>query len=411
MTTPSDWPVVELGELLSFSNGVNAGKAAYGRGTPFANVLEVINNESLAAGDIPGRVSLPPSVLDRYRVRRGDVLLNRTSETQDEVGLTSVYVDDEPVVFGGFVFRGRPITERLDLDYSKYALRAPAVRRQIISRGQGGIRANVGQRDLKSVLVPVPAEAEQRAIAEALDEISDYIRALKLLIEKKQAVSIGLRRELVAGLSRLPGHDSSWTKRDLASLGSFHKGRGVRRDDVRSLGVPCIRYGELYTAFRDYTANAVSFVDEAVAALAFPLRSGDILFAGSGETKEEIGTCVAYVGPGPAVAGGDQIILRGEGFDAVYLATLLNTPKHAATKARAGQGDAVVHISARALAAMVVDLPPIEEQRAIAKVIRTSDTELLHLRQRLAKASQLKRGMAAQLLSGCVRLPIAEVSA
>lgn len=411
MTVPSDWEMVPLGDLLSFSNGVNAGKAAYGRGTPFVNILEVITNESLTVAGVPGRVSLPSEVLNRYRVKRGDILFNRTSETQDEVGLTSVYLGEEPIVFGGFVFRGRPITNHLDVEFSKYALRATAVRRQIISRGQGGIRANVGQRDLKSVVVPLPSQREQRAIAAVLDDVSVLIRVLGRLIEKQQAVATGIRRALVSGESRLPGYEASWQQHDLASIGTIFKGRGVRRDDVRALGVPCIRYGELYTAFRDYTDSTVSFVDGDVATSAFPLQTGDILFAGSGETKEEIGTCVAYVGPSPAVAGGDQIILRGKGIDAIYLATLLNTPRYAAVKARAGQGDAVVHISARAIASIKVDLPPIDEQRAIADVIRAADRESKQLQLRLEKLTHLKRGIQAELLSGSVRLPDEEVSA
>ena len=56
---PDDWHEFDLGELLSFSNGINADKSAYGRGVPFVNVLEVITHESLSAADIPGRVSLP----------------------------------------------------------------------------------------------------------------------------------------------------------------------------------------------------------------------------------------------------------------------------------------------------------------------------------------------------------------
>lgn len=91
MTARSDWHEYQLGDLITFSNGINADKSAYGRGVPFINVLEVITNEWLRAKDIPGRVTLPNKVFARYRVRRGDILFNRTSETQDEVGLASVY--------------------------------------------------------------------------------------------------------------------------------------------------------------------------------------------------------------------------------------------------------------------------------------------------------------------------------
>jgi type I restriction enzyme, S subunit len=154
MTRPVDvphgWKAFSLGDLFDFSNGVNADRSAYGDGIPFVNVLEVIANEALTDELIPGRIKLPSSLATRYQVRHGDVLFNRTSETQEEVGLASVYIGGGAVVFGGFVFRAQPRTKLLDVAYSKYAMRAHPVREQIMARGQGGIRANIGQRDLKA---------------------------------------------------------------------------------------------------------------------------------------------------------------------------------------------------------------------------------------------------------------------
>ena len=75
-----------------------------------------------------------------------------------------------------------------------------------------------------------------------------------------------------------------------------------------------------------------------IAATAIALNTGDVLFAGSGETRDEIGKCVAYVGPTPAVAGGDVIVLRGNQCNPIYLALLANTPEVIRQKARAGQG-------------------------------------------------------------------------
>lgn len=406
MSMDHDWREFTIDELLALSNGINADKSAYGRGLPFINVLEVITHESMTTSDIPGRVRLPRTTLDRYRVKRGDVLFNRTSETQDEVGLTSVYIGDDPVVFGGFVFRGRPKTADLDIDFSKYAFRAPSVRQQITARGQGGIRANIGQRDLKSVRVSLPGLAEQRAIAHAIEDASALVATLERQIAKKQAIKQGLMQQLLTGRARLPGFTDAWRATTLGKLGAFLKGRGVKRDDVRPAGVACIRYGELYTEFQNYTATARSFVNPDVAATALPIRSGDLLFAGSGETRGEIGMCVAYVGGVPAVAGGDIVVLRGSGFNAIYLATLTNLPFVASQKARAGQGDAVVHISSRALGEIEVAIPSVAEQDAIAEVIVDADREVDALRLRLGKARAIKLGMLQQLLTGQSRLPV-----
>ena len=139
-----------------------------------------------------------------------------------------------------------------------------------------------------------------------------------------------------------------------------------------------------------------------------PIKKGDLLFAGSGETADEIGICVAYVGDEPAYAGGDIIVLRASGQDAVYLAHLLNAPVAARQKARMAQGDAIVHIRGDHLAEVEFHLPPVPEQQAIATVLSDMDAEIEALECRLDKTRALKQGMMQQLLTGSIRLPISE---
>jgi len=253
--------------------------------------------------------------------------------------------------------------------------------------------------------IELPTIVEQLRIVSALRDADDLISTLERLIAKKEAIKQGMMQQLLTGRTRLPGFEDKWITTTFGQLGVILKGRGIKRDDVRTVGTPCIRYGELYTDFVDYTASTRSFVGQEVASTALPIRSGDLLFAGSGETRTEIGICVAYIGDGPAVAGGDILVLRGNTFNSIYLATLANTPVVTNQKARAGQGDAVVHINSRALAAISVSLPPRPEQDAIAKVLVDADQELQSLHERLRKARAIKTGMMQQLLTGRTRLP------
>ena len=194
---PKDWQLVRLSDLMEFKNGVNADKSAYGSGIPFINVLEVITKSHLAQQDIPGKVSLPRMSVESYSIRRGDIVFNRTSETQDEVGLSAVYVGDKTIVFGGFVIRGRPTDNRLDTRYAGYGLRAPLIRSHLIAKGQGVIRANVGQSDLKQVWFALPTIAEQEAIAEALSDADALVESLEQLIAKKRHLKQGAIQELL----------------------------------------------------------------------------------------------------------------------------------------------------------------------------------------------------------------------
>ena len=196
-----------------------------------------------------------------------------------------------------------------------------------------------------------------------------------------------------------------WETRQLAELGRFSKGRGIKREDVSYEGLPCVRYGELYTQYHNYIEEVVSRVPPSVAATALPISTGDLLFAGSGETAEEIGRCAAYLGKEKAYAGGDIIVLTPANQNSTYLGHLMNHSIVAAQKARMAQGDAVVHISTNSLAQVQVELPPIAEQNAIAEVLSNVDGLIGALDALIAKKRAIKKATMQQLLTGKTRLP------
>jgi type I restriction enzyme S subunit len=196
-----------------------------------------------------------------------------------------------------------------------------------------------------------------------------------------------------------------WTIKYLGDIGTFLKGKGVSRDSAQSGSLACVRYGEIYTHHDDYIRTFYSRISKEVAETATPLRKGDLLFAGSGETKEEIGKCVAFVSDEEAYAGGDIVILRPRGMDSLFLGYALNTSEANRQKVSFGQGDAVVHISARALAQILLPVPDVKEQRGIATALSDADTLIESLDCLIAKKCAIKQATMQQLLTGQTRLP------
>lgn len=259
--------------------------------------------------------------------------------------------------------------------------------------------------DIRQFAFRIPIdEAEQHAIGAALSDVDALLTKLDQLIAKKRDLKQAAMQQLLTGRVRLQGFTVRWDDRSLASLGSLLKGRGVTRDQANSGSIACVRYGEIYTMHHDIVRAITSWISPAVAATATRLKRGDILFAGSGETKEEIGKCVAFIDDFEAYAGGDIVILRPRGVDSRFLGYALNTPEVNRQKANFGQGDAVVHISAAALGSVTVRMPPLDEQVAIGAVLADMDTELAALEARREKTRQLKQGMMQALLTGRIRL-------
>jgi type I restriction enzyme S subunit len=253
--------------------------------------------------------------------------------------------------------------------------------------------------------IPLPPTlAEQEAIAGALSDADAWIESLEQLIAKKRQIKQGAMQELLTGKRRLPGFSGKWETKRLGDLGSFLKGSGVRKNEANSGDIPCVRYGEIYTHHNDYIRRFNSSISRDVAETATRLNYGDLLFAGSGETKADIGKCVAYAHNMDAYAGGDIVILRSTKFAPVFMGYYCNTRAIAEQKAARGQGDAVVHISSLALAGVQICVPEIHEQTAIATVLSDMDTEIESLESKLAKASEIKQGMMQELLTGKIRL-------
>lgn len=405
---PSDWQVVPLGSIMDFRNGVNADKAAYGSGVAFINVLEVITKPHLHLADIPGRVALSKATIDSYAVRRGDVLFNRTSETLEEVGLASVFLDDSQVVFGGFVIRGRPSANVLDPTYCGYGLRHPAVRSQLIARGQGAIRANIGQADMRQVFVPLPPIEEQRAIATALSDVDGLLAGLDALIAKKKALKQGAMQQLLTGKQRLPGFKGEWVVRRLGELGSVYG--GLTGKSKADFGTGNARYIPFMNIMQGPIIDTGFLEQVRVGAHESQNRAmkGDLFFNGSSETPEEVGMCSVLREDIP------NLYLNSFSFafrlqkdlktDPMFLSYWFRSPAGRQVIYSSAQGATRYNLAKSNFLRLEVPCPSPEEQTAIAEVLSDMDAELGALEARRAKTALLKQGMMQELLTGRTRL-------
>lgn len=189
-----------------------------------------------------------------------------------------------------------------------------------------------------------------------------------------------------------------WQETRLSELGDIVRGRGLTRADLASHGVPCLRYGEIYTRYGDTTDTLHSFVSPLAAGRATPLRSGDIVFASSGETREDIGKAVAWLGKDRAVVGGDTLILREHGQDPTFLVHVLNSESATRQKIRLGKGYAVVHIHAADLESILIAIPPISIQRRATRLLVSWDKALDALRALRAALERQQRALLARLI-------------
>ena len=88
------------------------------------------------------------------------------------------------------------------------------------------------------------------------------------------------------------------------------RGSGIRRDEITPDGIPCVRYGEIYTVYGIWFDKCVSHTKKDVVKSPKYFEYGDILFAITGESVEEIAKSTAYIGHEKCMAGGDIVVLK-----------------------------------------------------------------------------------------------------
>mgnify|MGYP006071921683 CR=1 FL=1 len=221
------WEKVKLGELYNVHNGLSKGKQFFGSGYPFLSFSTVFNNWFLPK-TLSDLVQSSDKERESYSILRGDIFITRTSETMDELGMSSVALRDYPnATYNGFTKRLRPIdSQRILPEFIGYYLRCSEFRNQFVAFSTMTTRASLRNEDLLSIEVPVPTMPTQRRIADVLSAYDDLIENNRKQIKLLEEAAQRLYQEWFVDL-RFPGHEHTkivdgvpegWEKRLLGDV-------------------------------------------------------------------------------------------------------------------------------------------------------------------------------------------------
>ncbi|MBT3881031.1 MAG: restriction endonuclease subunit S [Candidatus Scalindua sp.] len=180
---PEHWDIVPLKSLGRFQNGISESADYFGSGYPFISYGDVYSNMSLPL-KVEGLARSSDKERRRLSVQEGDVFFTRTSETIEEIGISSVCLESiKDAIFSGFIIRFRPTKKILTKEYSKYYFRSFISREFFVKEMNIVTRASLAQGLLKRFPVLLPPASEQKEIFDFLEITSMRI---DLAIEKAQ---------------------------------------------------------------------------------------------------------------------------------------------------------------------------------------------------------------------------------
>ena len=161
----------------------------------------------------------------------------------------------------------------------------------------------------------------------------------------------------------------SWCWCRLEELGNFVRGSGIKRDETTNTGLPCVRYGEMYTTYKIKFSKTKSFTSKDVFEKCHKIHTNDILMALTGENKWDIALAATYEGTEEIAMGGDLCKFTPINCNSLFLVYLINSPYGIEYKRNTSTGDIIVHTSTTKLGNLLIPLPPLAEQKRIVASI------------------------------------------
>lgn len=260
-----------------------------------------------------------------------------------------------------------------------------------------------------------PTKAEQEAIAEALSDADALIESLEQLITKKRHLKQGAMQQLLTGKKRLPGFSGEWDVKTFAELFDFSGGYSASRDQLSSEGHCYLHYGDIHKSSKTFIDVRAEYQD--IPKLDVPLKrvtpvalldDGDVVFVDASEDDEGTSKHVVIINKDktPYISGLHTIVAKSktDTLDHKYRRYCFQTPDIKRQFYYFAVGTKVSGISKTNIAKLLLPVPPLPEQIAIATLLSDMDTEIAALEAKLTKTRQIKQGMMHNLLTGKVRL-------
>ena len=250
----SEWKKYYLGDIYDIYSGLSKNSKEFGFGYPFLSFKEVFHNYF-----IPDKLDNLVNSTDKERVRcsikRGDIFLTRTSETQDELGMSSVALKDyENATFNGFTKRLRlknNISVDVNPEYIGYYLRSHKMRGYMSSLSAMTTRASLNSTMISKIEIELPEYKTQVKIGKTLKILDERIELNNRINKKLEEIAQAIFKSWFVEFepfqdgefedSELGMIPKGWKVVEFSEISAIQNGFAFKSDDYQLNGCNMIR--------------------------------------------------------------------------------------------------------------------------------------------------------------------------
>ena len=210
-TSTFSWEQRKLGDIGETYTGLSGKtKADFGHGQArFVTYMNVFSNP-ISNPEMTEPIEIDPK---QNEVEVGDVLFTTSSETPEEVGMSSVLLEKRGKTYlNSFCFGFRP-SEKIDSYYLAYMLRSESAREKIILLAQGISRYNISKNKVMEIAVSLPSLDEQKLIGQYFRQLDNLIT-----LHQRECISFTGRAGRLILTANKKRTTSSWEQRKAKEL-------------------------------------------------------------------------------------------------------------------------------------------------------------------------------------------------
>lgn len=406
---PEDWEVELLGNLFCFNGGFTASRDQLGNiGHCYLHYGDIHTSTKSYIDVDKQHIDIPKLTINlsdiprKYILHHGDVVFVDASEDIEGSSKYQVILNQRGIPFiSGLhtIVAKDKKNNRLTNNYKRHCFQTYSIKNQFRFYVVGTKVSGISKANISKILIPIPPQAEQEAIAEALNDVVALIESLEQLIVKKCQIKQGAIQNLL-----LP--KGGWVERRLSDIAEIRDGTHQTPKYVPS-GVPFFSV-ENVTSGDFVNTKFISENEHRFLTQSFRIEKGDILMTRIGS----IGDCKLIDWDVDASFYVSLALLKiRKEYSAAFICQYSQTaPFKKELELNSLQSAIPKKINLGQIANIRVKLPiNLNEQIAIAAILFDIDAEILALETKLKKARQIKQGMMHNLLTGKIRL-ISQVS-
>lgn len=351
------------------------------------------------------------SLMDHCSVDIGDLVMSRNQS----VGIASYVESKAHFVLGQDTVLIKPI--QTDSKFIFYKLQSEAVQRSIGKLAGGSTFSRINLSDIRKLKVNLPPLPEQKKIAKILTTWDKAITTTEQLLASSQQQKKALMQQLLTSKKRLLDKNGKrfsgeWKRVKLSDIGVISSA-GVDKKVID--GEKPVRLLNFLDVFRrelisdDDLNHAVTAPDNKVKNC--NVLRGDIFFTPSSETRDEVGIPAVAIEDMPGVVYSYHVVrLRPKlSIDLIFSAYIFQSENFRKQAYRLADGSGQRYVlSQDDFRGIEIDIPALDEQAAIGRVLKGASDEIEILQQKLDALKLEKKALMQQLLTGKRRVKVEE---